>query len=86
MPRALRVPGLVRPPALVVQTVVRHRTLARWYPLRVESRIVLRPELRLNRQTVLLEWSAAVPMSLPEPVVWREQSVVVLARSRLPPA
>ena len=86
MPRALRVPGLVGQLTLMAQTVARHRALARWYPLRVESRIVLRPESWLRRQTVLLEWSAVVPGSPPEPVVWREQSVVVLARSRLPPA
>jgi hypothetical protein len=78
MPTAMRVPGLVRQPALVAQMVVRRRVRAQWRPLR----IVLRP----GRQTVLWERPAAVPMSPSEPVVGREQAVVGLARSRLPPA
>lgn len=89
MPTALRVPGLVRQPAVVAQKAVRRRARAQWRrvraqwrPLRLESRIVL----RRDRQTVLWEQSAVVPGSPPEPVVQREQSVVALARSRLPPA
>jgi hypothetical protein len=85
MPTALRVPGLVRRPALVAQTVVRHRSLAQWYPLRLESRIVLRLESRLGRQKALLERPAVVPGSPPGPAVRRVRSVVVLARLRLPP-
>jgi hypothetical protein len=80
MPTALRVPGLVRQPALVAQTVVRRRALAQWRPLRLESRIVLRP----GRQTVLLERSAVVPGS--PPAMRRVQSVGALARLHLPPA
>jgi hypothetical protein len=72
MPTALRVPGLVRQPVLVAQKAVRRRARAQWYPLRLGS--------RPGRQTVLLEQSAVVP------VMQREQSVVGLARSRLPPA
>src|ERR1700733_14943415 len=82
MPTALRVPGLVRQPALVAQTVVRRRARAQWRPLRLGSRVALRP----GRQRVLWEESAVVPGSPPEPVVRREQAVVGLARSRLPPA
>jgi hypothetical protein len=82
MPTALRVPDLVRQPALVAQMVVRRRARAQWRPLRLESRVALRP----GRQTVLWEKSAVVPGSPPEPVVRREHAVVGLARSRLPPA
>jgi len=77
MSTALRVPGLVRQPVLVAQTVVRRRALAQWYPLRLES--------RLGRQTALLE-PAVVPASPLEPVARWVRTVVGLARSRLPPA
>jgi hypothetical protein len=80
MSTALRVPGLVRPPALVAQTVVRRRALARWRPLRLESRVVSLLDSRPGRQTAVLERSA-VPVSPPELGV---RSVVALARSRLP--
>jgi hypothetical protein len=80
MPTALRVPGLVRQPALVAQMVVQRRALAQWYPLRPESWA-----LWLGRQTGLLE-RPAVPVSPPEPVARRVRSVVALARWRLPPA
>ena len=86
MRTARRVPGLVRHLVLVAQMVVRRQALARRYPLRLELWIVLRPESWLRRQTALLEWSVVVPGSPPEPVVRRVRSVVVLARSRLPPA
>jgi hypothetical protein len=86
MSRALGVPDLVRQPALVAQTVVRHRALARWYPLRLESRVVSLPDSWLGRQTALPARPAVVPESLPEPVVRRVQSVVAQARSRLPQA
>jgi hypothetical protein len=87
MPTALRVPDLAGQPVLVAKKVVRRRARAQWYPLRLESRVALRP----GRQTVLpahplLERPAAVPRSPPEPATQREQSVVALARSRLPPA
>ena len=88
MPTALRVPGLVRQPALVARTVVRRRALAQWYPLRLESRVVSLLdswlESRPDRQTVLLERSAVVPGSPPALVVRRVQPVVALACSRLP--
>jgi hypothetical protein len=67
----------VRQPVLVAPTVVRHRALARWYPLRLESRVA-------SLLDSLLERSAVVPGSPPEPVVRRVRSVVALARSRLP--
>lgn len=74
MQTALRVPGPVRQPALVAQTVVRHRALARWRLL------------RLGRQMALLERAVVVPWSPPRPAMLRERSVVELARLRLLPA
>jgi hypothetical protein len=65
---------------LVAQTVVRRRAWVQWYPLRLESRVALRP----GRQTVLWERPAAVLVS-PSAMRW-VRSVVELARSRLPPA
>jgi hypothetical protein len=73
---ALRGPGLVRRPALVAQTVVRHRSLAQWYPLWLES--------RPGPQTALLERPAVVPESPPGPAVRRVRSVVALEDLRLP--
>jgi hypothetical protein len=86
MSTALRVPGLVRLPALVARTVVRRRALARWRPLRLESWVVSLLDSWPGRQTVLLERPAVVPGSPPGPAVRREQSVVALACSRLRPA
>jgi hypothetical protein len=83
MSTALRVPGLVRQPALVV----RRRGLARWRRLRLASGfvsgIVSVRDSWLSRQTTLLERPAVVPGSLREPGVRREESVVALARSHL---
>jgi hypothetical protein len=76
MSTALRVPGLVRQPVLVV----RRRALARGRPLR----LMPGPDSWPGRQTALLERPAVVPGSLREPAVRREESVVALARSRQP--
>jgi hypothetical protein len=66
MSTARRVPGLVRQPVLVAPTVVRHRARAQWYPLRLGSRIVLRP----GRQTVLLERSVVALARSRLPPAW----------------
>jgi hypothetical protein len=70
MPTALRVPGLVRQPALVAQTVVRRRVRAQWRPSRLESRVVSLLGSRLGRQTALLERSVVALARSRLPPAW----------------